>query len=439
VRISIVHPYLETGDVYREEPLGAEYLAAIAEEQDHQVQIVDGYGFNLDEPGLYERVDSFSPDLLAVSVPMTPQFPDGMALAEHVRATHPEVKICVGGNYPTFACRTLIQEPYVDYIVLHEGERSFAGLLEALDNGTDPGLATGVVTEDKVRDGGELTPYPLIEDLDSLPLPSRHLTPEYPSIYDTISLIASRGCPFDCVNCSTTAMWLQTRRSRSVDSVIAEIEQLVSTYPQSALNFVDDFFSGSRRWMRGFCTRYEPIWRAHERVWMCNTRLDTLDEDLLELMGSVGCRLVFLGVESGSDKVLDEIGKHHQPDRVLELLRACVDNQIQPNVALMMGLPFETREDLQATVELARRIVDAVPTAIVNVRPVTPMLGTPLYDRAGDYGVTIHKDDQFHLDLKEPRISTRHLSKRDLAAAMMECKIAISRASQNKVQMLEKA
>jgi radical SAM superfamily enzyme YgiQ (UPF0313 family) len=159
VRVSIVHPYLEIGEEWREEPLGAEYLAAVLEAGGHQVQIVDGFGFNLDETGLYERVIDFAPRLLAISVPMSPQFPDGALLARRVRATQPQVAICFGGNYPTFACKTLIQEPYADYIVLHEGERPLVALADALEGGCDPAFIDGVVTREKALDG-EVASYP---------------------------------------------------------------------------------------------------------------------------------------------------------------------------------------------------------------------------------------------------------------------------------------
>jgi anaerobic magnesium-protoporphyrin IX monomethyl ester cyclase len=440
VRVSIVHPYFEIGELRREEPLGAEYLASVLEAQGHQVQIVDGFGFNLDEAGLYERVTGFAPHLLAISLPMSPQFPDGMALARHVRATHPEVSICFGGNYPTFAYRTLIQEPCVDYIVLHEGERSFAALVGTLEDGRDPALVEGVVTPDKVlQSQNGISPAPLVEDLDGLPFPARHLTPEHTQVYDIVTLITSRGCPFACANCSTTAMWQHRRRARSVDNVIAEIEMLVDTYPRRTLGIVDDLFTANRRWMHNFCDRYAPIWERHHVAWTCNTRVDTLDETLLARMGAVGCRLVFLGVESGSARVLEEIGKRYDADHVLHLLRVCAANGIQPNVALMMGLPYETQADLEATINLARCVVQEVPSATANVRPVTPILGTPLYDEADRYGVVIEKDDQFHLDLKEPRISTRYLSRRDLAAALLACKIVLRGAGRDQPVVLPPA
>lgn len=427
MRISIVHPFLETGDSGREEPLGSEYLASIALEQGHEVQIVDGYGHNLDAGGLYERVRAYEPDLLAVSVPMSPQFPDGKELAEQMRANHPQVKICFGGNYPTFAYHSLIQEPWVDWIALYEGEACFGAALEAMEQGNDPAEVDGIVTADKAA-GNQVDQFPLIDDLDALPLPARHLTPDYDEIYGVVSIAASRGCPYTCINCSTTEMWLSRRRTRSVDNVIAEIEHLAATYPQRSLNIVDDLFTADRKWMHNFCDRFEPIFKQHQMTWMCNTRLDTLDEELIQRMGATGCRLTFLGVESGSQGVLKEIGKRYDCDRAIELLLACDAAGVRPNVALMMGLPFETKEDLQATIDLAKRIVDAVPSAIANVRPVTPILGTALYRNAEELGVIIEKDDQFHLELKEPRISTRHLSKRDLAAALMECKIILSNA-----------
>lgn len=437
MRISIVHPYLEIGDKWREEPLGAEYLAATLETRDHQVQIVDGFGFNLDETGLYEQVTGFNPHLLAISVPMSPQFPDGVALARHVRATHPKVLICFGGNYPTFAYKTLIQEPYIDYIVLHEGELAFAALVDALEDGHDPVLIEGVVTPEKAQQG-EVVPFPLIEDLDSLPFPARHLTPAYSQIYDVASIVASRGCPFACINCSTTAMWRHRRRTRSVGNVIAEIELLSHTYLQRDLNIVDDLFTAGRRWILDFCDRYAPLWQEHQLTWGCNTRLDTLDEEMLARMGAVGCRQIFLGVESGSERVLREIGKRYDADQVIHLLRVCEANDIRPNVALMMGLPFETKEDLQATIALARRAVEEVPTVIANVRPVTPLLGTPLYDQVDRYGVVIEKDDQFHLELKVPRISTRYLSKRDLGEALLECKVILRQAGRVRPTSMEK-
>jgi len=428
VRVSIVHPFLETGSSEREEPLGAEYLAAVAEAHDHEVQLVDGYGFNLDEDGLFEQVSGFAPDLLAVSVPMSPQFPDGDGLARRIRASRPDTTICFGGNYPTFAVRELIVQDHVDLIVLHEGELAFAAMLEALDGGDDPASVAGVVTRATVE-AGDLAPHPLIEDLDTLPLPARHLTPSYAEVYQVLSLVASRGCPYSCINCSTTEMWQRRRRTRSVDSVLAEIELLLETYPVRALNFVDDLLTADRRWIHQLCDRYEPLWARHSAAWMCNTRVDRLDGALIEHMGAVGCRMLFLGVESGSRRVLEEIGKRYDADRVIELLLSCVSNGIQPNVALMMGLPSEQAADLKATTDLARRIVDEVPSAVANVRPVTPILGTPLYADAEALGITIEKDDQFHLELKEPRISTRHLSRRDLAAALLECKIVLSRAA----------
>jgi len=417
------HPVPYPGRV---EPLGVEYLAAAVSDR-AEVGIFDGHGGRLSPADIVAGAGRFAPDVLGVSTPHNSQVPAALELIRGVRRILPATTIVWGGNWPTFAPERALADAPVDFVVRHEGESTFRHIVGALAAGRDPrrdpppGLA--------FRDGGRVvnTGAPeLVADLDSLPLPARPLVPGYPAPYTSYSIIASRGCPFRCPNCSTSEMWLHRRRQRSAAAVAAEIQGLFAAYGQRPVGFVDDLFTGKRRWVVELCAALLPL-RAAGLTWHCNTRLDYLDAGLIAEMARAGCSSMFLGMESASIGVLRQLGKHYTPAGARAIFAACLEHGIEPNVSFMIGLPFETRADLEETVNFVVALCRDLPRVRVGVRHLTPLFGTRLHRESAAFGLNILDDDQSRLDLLVSRVTTRHLSRRDIDEAYMRMRIAIGR------------
>ncbi|MCL6450873.1 MAG: B12-binding domain-containing radical SAM protein [Acetobacteraceae bacterium] len=429
MKVAIAYPPHPVPFSSRSEPLGAGYLAAVLAPH-HDLLLVDGHGHNLPPAAIADNVIGFEPDLVAVSMPHNPQVPAGRELIRLLREKAPGLRIVAGGNLPTFRPQEFLGPGGADFVVRHEGEGPLRLLVEALERGRRgdleqvPGLAWVEGAESgAVRFG---PPPRRNRDLDALPFPARHLWPCYPSPYAELCLVASRGCPFACPNCSTSEMWMHQRFSRSPENVLAEVAELSSRYPGWVLNFVDDFFTAQRGWVVELSRSLEELGGGRLR-WLCNTRPDFLDPDLIQVMGRSGCRGVFLGVESGSLRVLEALGKRITPDGVMEVLRACLDNGIRPNVSFMLGLPFEAEEDVAATLRLMERIAVELPRCEMNLRHVTPVVGTRLYEERERFGIDILDDDQFHLNLMRARIRTRHLDPDFLNQAYFTARILMAR------------
>jgi len=240
--------------------------------------------------------------------------------------------------------------------------------------GGDVGDLCGLVFPGQTA-GGTPTPA-VVDDIDVLPYPARHLFDL--SEYEFVTISATRGCPFNCVYCSLS----ETRfRCRSAESVVEEVRCVVKEFGVRSLDFIDDVFTFDRCFVEEFCGLLEDLGLGVS--WACTTRADLVDEKLLKVMKDAGLRHISFGVESGVEEIRKAAGKDISNRRYLDLFGECRKLGIKTRAYGMFGLPGETLADMDETICFIRGL--RPDSAIFRVVDLVP--NTPLFDLALSEGL----------------------------------------------------
>ncbi|MFH1850442.1 MAG: radical SAM protein [archaeon] len=373
-------------------PLGVAYLAASLRQAGFPVDILDptfgGESYAKKELGRRKF------DVFGVSA-YTKNYESGLELARLARAHNPKCRIVFGGVHPTILGDEVIQEPLVDIVVLGEAEETIVDLAVALSKGKPLSEVKGIIYKENGRPR-TTAPRSLIRDLDKIPFPARDLLPmrEYLNAnygraawsvkQPATSVITSRGCPYRCTYCSSHLMFGRTVRFRSPENIVGEIRALIRDYGIRGLTFVDDTFTLKADRIEGL---HALLKKESIRIeWICNGRVDTVTKDMLRTMKKSGCEVIAFGVESGNQRILDDIlHKNLKLARVREVFRWCRELKIKTDAYFMIGIPGETLQDIRNTIRFAKEIrADAV-----NFSITSPMPKTELYDIAQKHGKII--------------------------------------------------
>ena len=323
-----------------------------------------------------------------------------------------------GGVHPTLAPEEVLRQPSVDIVCRGEGEYPMLFLAELLDAGRE---IRGIPSMGIKQKSGEIEMNaigPLIDDLDSLPHPDRELF----NISEVIrhngyrfEILSGRGCPFSCTYCCNHALrrisgaGRKFVRKRSVDNLLEEIRELKSRYRMDSILFHDETFTLDRRWCFEFCERYG---REYHIPFHCLARVETIDDELAGALKQAGCHAISLGVESGSERIRRDILKKNISDaQILDAFHILRSHGIKRFSFNMIGLPEETPEEIEKTIQL-NRVIDP---DWMGVIVFTPYPGTELHTLCRERGYLLSQEFQpnyltekgFSLNL--PTITRREL------------------------------
>jgi len=280
-------------------------------------------------------------------------------LARRIKQHSPETIVVYGGPHASFTAEdTLAHVPDIDIVVRGEGEEVSLELAAWAIGGRAEGAALARIRGIAYRESGRLvrTPArPLLVDLDSLGAPDRDLVPleRYGMTMDYLglpgtSLMTARGCPIMCTFCSASAMFGKSYRARSPARVVDEVEELVTRHGMRGIKIFDSTFTLQRAHVEGFCAELRR--RRLEIPWECELRVGSVDQRLLETMRAAGCYYVDVGIESGSQRVLDTcVHKQISLERAVELLRWTRELGFLTKVFFTLGHPGETLEEARET------------------------------------------------------------------------------------------
>lgn len=340
-------------------PLGVLYLAAYLNKHGVEAVALDTTFDGMDLDAIVSRVCVHAPQLVGISG-LTPHFQSVKALAAALRgALPPTAKLCLGGPHFNATCAEAFDYVDADFIAVGEGEETLLELWGRLDSGEFsgiPGLA--------FRQDGKVTvnpPRPHNTDLDGLPLPDlRHLRTrtDYRVRHGVharaTSLMASRGCPFQCAFCDVHTTQGRKLRLRSPQSIVGELRFNVETFGIREFVFKDSTFTVNRRWVSelldGIMGEKLPI------SWSINTRVDMIDEGLIRRLKAAGCRRISFGVESGNDKILGNICKGITLAQVRCAFEIMDRSGIESHAFFMIGNPGETRQTAAETIAFAKAL-----------------------------------------------------------------------------------
>lgn len=368
MRIALIFPRFNKELKELDPPLGVAYIAAFLRENGKDVKIFDGTF--LSEEDAVAGLKDYKPDIIGITIHSLTVEND-FVLAERIKKVLPNAKIVFGGPHPTIMPEHCLANKNVDIVAIGEGENTMLDLANHLDDMKKVNgifyKSNGNVVKNKSRE--------FIKNLDVLPLPARDLlNPKY--FEDGATIMCSRGCPFNCAFCQPTLRKIfGNARFRTPKNVVDEIEYLIKNYNSKLVLFHDDTFTANKKWAMEVCD--EIIKRNLKFKWICKGRINTIDKELLQKLMDAGCTDIEFGVESGSEQIRNKIlNKNISNGQIIDVFKMCYDEGIKPTAFIMIGSPFETKETLDETMELLKKIKPA--HTVVSI--TTPIPGTMLYD-----------------------------------------------------------
>ncbi|NTV13185.1 MAG: radical SAM protein [Desulfobulbaceae bacterium] len=366
--------------------LGLAYLAAVAEQAGHQVRIMDcTIGRGWEELRRVGR--EFAPQVVGITA-KTPSFTNALRTAQLLKEAVSDTVLVVGGSHPTAMPEHAAAPGVFDYLVLGEGEATFRELLDHLDGGckTPEEIAGLAFTRgDTLHFTPPRQPIP---DLDTIPLPARHLLPPLAAYSPTaasyrqlplVHVMTSRGCPSRCNFCDR-AIFGERYRARSAANVLAEVDQVVHRYGAKEIRFFDDTFTINRQRLTAICTGMRE---NHPGLpWTCLTKAEAVDLEMLTMMRQSGCWQVLYGLESGDDRVLASLGKKNTVAMNRQAVQWARQAGLRVRADFIVGTPAETRESLQKTLDFAKELdID-----FAHFNKFVPFPGTEFYRQLSAQG-----------------------------------------------------
>jgi anaerobic magnesium-protoporphyrin IX monomethyl ester cyclase len=362
-------------------PLGLLYLLGGLERSGYPVEFRD-LQFEL-------YTGTFRPESLAEAIAgdvdvvgisfMCDMLPLALLTARALKALRPDIVVIFGGSGSGGLEEQIIANfPFVDLIVVGEGDHTMPEVMDCLDNGLSGDLRKipGIVYREQ---GIPITtgPRSRIESLDQLPLPAYHRLESHR--YAAVNIATGRGCPFSCTYCSTASYWGRKNITRSTAAVVEEIKWLHDSYGFKIFNLSDDTFTLNRNRVSNFCHQLKN--HGLDIRWNCYGNINTLDETMLEQMRDCGCRTVYIGTESGSDSILDLIKKNMRVRDIVRVLSFAKDI-MEVRTHFIWGFPFEPLDDFYLTVMLSAYLEEMGVKAFLT--PLIPLPMAPMYQQYKD-------------------------------------------------------
>jgi len=339
-------------------PISMAEIAAVMESHGMTVKITDAGAEEVDLPRLESMMASFAPDLLLINA-VTPTIEYDLSMAAWAKKRFPGIRTAAFGIHASQLPEDCMEmQPDLDFIVRDEPELTAAELARILENGNDFSKVLGIT----FRKGGRIVtnpPRPFIEDLDSLPFPAWHRvdTSRYVLPYTKrryLLVTSARGCPHRCIFCVAKGYYGSRIRLRSPESVVRELRWAGERFGIYDFLFWTESFTLKRDFVMGVC---EGILNAHLSIrWVCNSRVDNVDPEMLAAMKRAGCWMIGYGVESSNQEILNRIRKGITVEQIETATRWTQKAGIQVSAHIVLGLPGDTRKSIRETVRFAKKM-----------------------------------------------------------------------------------
>lgn len=429
-------------------PIGLAYIAAVLIKEGYDVEIYNQDKFHYPDEHLTEYLDKNRFDVIGVGVIAGYyQYRKLLQISEAINRSKNRPFYIIGGHGPSPEPEYFVKKTSADAAIMGEGEETTVDLLKAIGSRRALSSVKGIA----YRDGARVIineRRPLIEDIDSLPIPAYELFPidyyrlkQSPHTTRTdfaMDMISSRGCTFRCTFCYRMYEGL---RPRSAASIIDEVVLLKKKYGITYIAFRDELMMSSVARMEELCRDF--IKARLDVRWNCNGRLNYAQPDILRLMKKAGCVRINYGIEAMDNQVLKNMKKGLTTEQVIKGVENTLKEGLSANLNIIFGNIGDNRETLDKGVEFLLKYDDG--TRLRTIRPVTPYPGCPLYYHAIEKGLlkdcedfyenkhinsdllavnfTDMDDDEFHKCLLEANVRLiDHYFKKKSAAALEDAK-----------------
>ncbi len=412
MKVLLVHPYItsEKNEFMQtlSEPLGLLSLATYMDERSRKrisISLLDLYALGHDR--FVERADGMitrgmcdkreiaahlkeiKPGVIGIHCTFTGYARDVIEIANICKEVFPEVPVVLGGAHASYDYENILSKhSCIDYIVRSEGEETFYELVEAIEAGNGAGHIKGLAF--RVKDG-KVTLNPdrdLIRDLNDIPIVDRayidmgtykklnHESFPVAMNYPVATIMASRGCPYNCIFCSTKNMWRKKWRGRHPSHIIREIEYLIINYGIKEIVFYDDQFLVDKKWVNDVC---DAIISKNFKITLSlpsGISLWLADSNLLRKMKKAGFYRIHFPIESGNPETIKFIRKPINLENVLKVIKAANKMGFWTSANFIIGFPDETFEDINRTLKFAYECGIDYPVFII----AKPLAGAELYE-----------------------------------------------------------
>ena len=368
-------------------------ISAFAKKEGYSVELVD-LRYLKSWRHFEKTIVQKQPDVVGITM-MSVDYKPAMKSIKIIKKVLPKTIIVVGGPHPTIMLKEIENEKNIDYIITGEGERSFAELLRNIEKCQfSPRVIRGVVPE----------------DLDELPFVDRDLFKnlEYPlpvEGFDSpfVTTIAGRGCRYNCNYCQPAERIIFGKkvRRRSPENVIQELKILRDRYHFKSLMIHDDCITEDKPWVIEFCKLYKE--NGFNQPFACQSRADIIcrNEDMVQLMAETGLNIMFIGFESGNQRVLNFLRKGTKVEHNYRAAEICRKYGVKIWANYMMGIPTETKEEVMDTV----RMIQTIKPTHYSPAFYTPHPGSDLFKYCEDHGLSLIKNhDSYRRNATEAKI-----------------------------------
>jgi len=312
--------------------------------------------FNQNTHPVWHEVENtirdIKPGLIGISI-WTTFAASSFYTAQLAKKIFPEVPIVLGGPHATVRATEILDIcPHVDFVIQGESEQSLTSLAKALNSNYQFDTIKGIAYRIKGK-VFKLPPSKHTINLNLFPFPDRSLLINESSYNseDMGLMMTSRGCPFACTYCATTTNRVSFR---TTDHILSEIQYVRERYGTVQFTFKDDSFTVNSERVKEFCN--DLIAKGININWECNTRVNLINEQLLQLMKNAGCNFIKVGVESGSKSILKSMNKGITLDQIIKASHLFRKTGIHWTAYFMIGVPGETINDIKKTIDFMKHI-----------------------------------------------------------------------------------
>jgi radical SAM superfamily enzyme YgiQ (UPF0313 family) len=361
-------------------PVSQVQTATVARDAGHSVTFIDAAAEGMPIEDILNKVHNFQVVVMQTSTMTVKQDAEILSL---LKKENPNLITIVNGSHPTFEPEHTVSLPGIDIAVRREAEFIVRDLLNNFEQNSNGSWkeVKGIAYLDDAGKPVVNGYYPMIQNLDELPCPDRTILSKEMDYYNPIvkrvpytTMYSSRGCPGMCTYCSSPPFYGNKVRMRSAEKMLEDLKIIISQ-GYKEIFFRDENFTSSKKRVMKFCQGI--IDQKLDITWIVSSRADYFDKEMIEKMREAGCHMVRIGVETGSSKLLENVKKEVTVDQVREVFKWTHEVGMDTHAHLMIGMPGETLETIQETIDFVREIQPTVITCGI----CTPYAGTELFEQ----------------------------------------------------------
>lgn len=385
-------------------PLGLLYIYSTLIGENYRVSFIDLAVERISQKEFQNIISYIKPKMVGIST----YFESWSAMkiiSQFIKDINKNTIVVGGGSCANFCSERLLNELKFDYVSLGEGEKSFLDLCDFVNGRKDISECEGVVYKDNF---GKIIKKDSkrIEDLDALPFPSREIIDLKKYVYP-FTISTARGCPGQCIFCSSQAFWGKKVKFRTINNIINEIKYLDERFSAKEFFIVDDTFTVIPNRTVEFCDALKKL--NTKFIWGCESRADVVTKELLLNMYESGCRKIQFGLESADNLILSSIKKNITFEQVEKAVKIASEIGFDINVSVIIGHAEDTIETILYTINKSKSLRDRYGANILYSIN-TPYPGTEQFINANEMGIDILTNNFDFYSTDKAIINTKHLN-----------------------------